>query len=414
MKIGLFLGNQLPEIGGGYTYQSEILNFIIKLDAKSGHTFVLLSWDKEPPKDILSYQHIEFISLYRDFKTRLQSKIKRTVIAILKKLRHPSSQFQINGWHEKFASYSIATNGIDIIWYLGPWCISMEVPYIITVWDLQHRRQPYFPEVSRKGEWDQREQFYATRLRRASYVITGTHAGKAEIERFYQLPSERIKILPFPTPKFVLAALANEGKEVLAKYNLPEGYLFYPAQFWPHKNHVGLLLTIKLLRDKYNLIFPVVFVGSDKGNKPHIKQVVTELELSEQIHFLGFVPQEDLISLYRNAFALTFVTFFGPDNLPPLEAFALSCPVVASEVSGAQEQLGDAALLVDPKKPEQIALAIKSLWDDKHLRQTLVQRGLARASQWTGQDYVKAVFSILDEFEAIRRCWSHSQSYHHN
>jgi glycosyltransferase involved in cell wall biosynthesis len=282
----------------------------------------------------------------------------------------------------------------------------MELPFITTVWDLQHRLQPYFPEVGTQEQWNKREEFYTTLLKRASFIIAGTEAGKSEIERFYQVPAERIKLLPLPTPQFALNAPRYQEENFLEKYNIPENYLFYPAQFWSHKNHVNLLLAVKSLRDKYDLVFPVVFVGSDKGNQPYIKQLVAELDLTEHVTFLGFVPQEDLISLYRNAFALTFVSFFGPDNLPPLEAFALGCPVVYSEVSGAKEQIGDAALLVNPKKPEEIALAIKSLWDDKALRQIFVERGLARASEWTGEDYVKGVFSILDEFEAIRRCWT--------
>jgi glycosyltransferase involved in cell wall biosynthesis len=92
-------------------------------------------------------------------------------------------------------------------------------------------------------------------------------------------------------------------------------------------------------------MFPVVFCGSDKGNESYIKQMAAELDLADQVKFLGFVPQEDLCSLYRNAFALTYVTFNGPNGLPPLEAFALGCPVVASKILG--EQLGDGALLVD-------------------------------------------------------------------
>lgn len=409
MKVGLLIGNYSPESGGGYTFEGEVFHSLVNCGSESGHTFVLYSWNKEPPPEISSAQHIQFISLHRTFQKRLHSKLARMGMAIVKKLRHPRMNFKIEGWYENFIRNSIGTCGIDITWSLIQGCLTMEVPYITPVWDLQHRLQPYFPEVSTEDQWDDRERSYATILRRASFIITGTEAGKVEIERFYQVPAERIKILPLPTPQFALNAPPGNEKQILAKYNIPENYLFYPAQFWSHKNHVGLLLAIKWLRDKYDLVFPVVFVGSDQGNQPYIRQQVTELKLSEQVNFLGFVPQEDLISLYRNAFALTFVTFFGPDNLPPLEAFALGCPVIGSEVSGAKDQLGDAALLVDPKKPEQIALAIKSLWNDMALRQTLVQRGLTRASQWTGQDYVKGVFSILDEFAAIRRCWSNNK-----
>lgn len=412
MKVGIFLRNHLPEVGGGYTFASEIFQSLVKLGAGSRHTFVLYSYNKTPPKEILSVQHIQFISLYRSFEERLRSKIYRTATAILRKLQHPGSQFKIEGWYDKFIMQSIVTNCVDITWSLMPGCLTMEVPYITTVWDLQHRLQPYFPEVGTEGQWYGRENSYTKILRRASFIITGTEAGKAEIERFYQVPTEQIKVIPFPTPDFALNAPPCNDREIIKKYNLPENYLFYPAQFWPHKNHVGLLLAVQLLRDRYDLVLPLVIVGSDKGNQSYIRQVVVELDLAKQVYFLGFVPREDLICLYRQAFALTFLSFFGPDNLPPLEAFALGCPVVASAVSGAREQLGDAALLVEPKDEEQIALAIKSLHDDPVLRQKLVQRGFERASMWTIEDYVKSVFSFIGEFEAIRRCWSSKKAYH--
>ncbi|MBD2775932.1 glycosyltransferase family 4 protein [Iningainema tapete] len=406
MRVGIFAGTQIPELGGGYTFESQVLATLLKFAPQSHHKFVLYTFSQDIPED-LSYSHVQIISLARCFKQRtfqerLISKIRRTASAISRK-RH-SNKFKMDV-AAKFVLDYLIQNNTDITLSLSPYCLTMELPYITVVWDLQHRLQPYFPEVSTAGEWENREQSYTMMLKRASFIITGTQTGKEEIERFYQVPSARIKVLPLPTPQFAFNSAQCDEKRVLEKYSLPENYLFYPAQFWSHKNHIGLLLASKWLRDKYNLVFPVVFSGSDKGNQIYIKQRVAELDLTEQVYFLGFVPQEDLIPLYRNAFALVFLSFFGPDNLPPLEAFAIGCPVVASNVSGAQEQLGDAALLVDPKNTEQIALAIKSLWDDKTLRQNLIQRGLVRATKWTTQDYVKGIFSILDEFEAIRRCW---------
>ncbi len=410
MRVGLIFREGNPEIGGGYTFSHQIFKSILNFCSTSSHTFVILTTENHIPSSFFVSSNVPNISLYPTLKTRLKYKFAEYLNAVLKKLRNPRIKFKIEDWYPNFILNSLQSNCIDIIWELGLDSLTMEVPYISTVWDLQHRSQSYFPEVSVKGEWDEREKKFATKFRRSAFIFTGTEVGKAEIEKFYQVPAERIKVLPFPTPQFALDAPLEDGKQIFKKYNLPENYLFYPAQFWSHKNHVGLLLAVKWLKDKYELVFPVVLSGSDKGNKEYIRQTAGELNLSQQVHFIGFVPQEDLISLYRNAFALTFVTFFGPDNLPPLEAFALGCPVVASKVSGAEEQLGDAALLVDPKDPQQIALAIKSLWDNVTLRQTLVQRGLKRATKWTGKDYVKGVFSILDEFAAIRRCWSSTNS----
>ena len=403
MKVALFISQQIPQAGGGHTFESQLLQTIVNLAALSNHNFVFYTSSEEVPNYLLSTS-IQVVSPYRSLKERIKSKILRTAKAILSKIRHPRSKFEIEGWYEKHIINLLKINQIDITLSLVPGSPVVDYPYITTVWDLQHRLQPYFPEVSISGEWDNREKSYLKMLRQAAFIITGTEVGKAEIEKFYHIPAERIKVIPFFTPQFTSTSNLTD-QDIIKKYNLPSQYLFYPAQFWPHKNHIGLLLAIKLLKEKYDIEFPLVFVGSDQGNESYVREMVQKLNLSQQVYFLGFVPQEDMVNLYGHAFALTFMTFFGPDNLPPLEAMALGCPVIASNVSGAKEQLGDAALLVDPKKPEEIAEAIKSLSEDSALRQDLIERGLIRASQWTAQDYIKEIFSVIDNFEAIRRCW---------
>jgi glycosyltransferase involved in cell wall biosynthesis len=99
------------------------------------------------------------------------------------------------------------------------------------------------------------------------------------------------------------------------------------------------------------------------------------------------------------------VSFFGPENLPPLEAFALGCPVIAADVPGASEQLGDAAIRINPANELEIAEAIKSVYKDEAKRKDLIRRGKERARCFTGANFAKALFDLLDEFEAIRRCW---------
>jgi glycosyltransferase involved in cell wall biosynthesis len=406
MKVGIFLSNFTPEIGGGFTFENEVFRAIAEFGGSSGHTFIVYSWDKKISQAPALGQHIEYRSLHHLVRNLLLSQPLKIAKELFKRLRQQKKLLQVGSILKDIILVSILGDEIDLVWYLEPSTRTVEIPYFTTIWDLQHRVQPCFPELSTQGQWDEREQFYAKVLRCASIVVTGTEAGRAEVERFYQVPANRIKILPFPTPEWALnAPQSDSDRYVLEKYNIPENYLFYPAQFWAHKNHVALLMAVKWLRSQYDLELPVVFVGSEKGNKQYIQQVVADLDLSTQVHFLGFVPQADMVPLYRHAFALAFMSFCGPDNIPPLEAFALGCPVVAGNVSGALEQLGDAALIVDQRDEEQVALAIKSLYDDPTLRQTLIQRGLARAAKWTGQDYVKAAFAILDEFESLRRCW---------
>ena len=162
---------------------------------------------------------------------------------------------------------------------------------------------------------------------------------------------------------------------------------------------------MQILQNDYELNIALVLVGSDKGNLGYVKSMAQKLKLSEYVHFLGFVPQEDMVPLYRQAFALIYMTFFGPDNLPPLEAMSLGCPVIASNVSGANEQLGNASLIVDHRDPQEIASAIKLLFDDPVLRDSLIKGGLIRANGWKADDYAKEIFTLIDGFKSIRCCW---------
>jgi glycosyltransferase involved in cell wall biosynthesis len=295
---------------------------------------------------------------------------------------------------------------LDFIYNPTPQTMYLEVPYITTIWDLQHRRQPQFPEVSAEGAWEAREQEFNRVLRRAACIITGTRAGQEELERFYGIPGERVEILPHPTPQSALEAGVRDPEGIRLKYGLKRDFLLYPAQFWPHKNHVGLLRAVQLLQQQGTYAPDLVLVGSDQGNLPYVQQVSQDLNLRARVHILGFIPRTDLLDLYAAAQALVYVTYFGPENLPPLEAFALGCPVIASRVAGADEQLCDAALLVDPDSEADIAQAITRLYQDPALRTKLIERGRERAQRFTPERFVARVVGLLNRYAAQRRCWA--------
>jgi glycosyltransferase involved in cell wall biosynthesis len=413
MRIALFLGGYVQANSGVYTFEQQLLYALAEFENSNGHEFFIFGWSQDIPAEIFSAPHIHFDGNVKDSKSGLRFKLAKQAYSKIFKYINRTYIVKVQIFIKNlFFNESIAilkkieTYQIEMAWFLALDCPTMEVPYIATAWDVQHRLQPYFPEVSTEGKWINRETYFSETLRRAAFIITGTKAGQREIEQLFNIPSERIRIIPFPTPKFALAAFADSNSDkILKKYNINQDYLFYPAQFWPHKNHIGILLALRHLKEEFNRPFLIVFTGSDKGNFEFIKQKVDELSLSQLVIFTGFVPPEDLISLYQNAFALIFASFFGPDNLPPLEAFALGCPVIASRVPGAEEQLGNAAILVDPKDPLEIAKAIIALKENPDLRQTLIQRGYSRAKQWTGQDYIREICKIVDDFVPIRRCW---------
>lgn len=148
----------------------------------------------------------------------------------------------------------------------------------------------------------------------------------------------------------------------------------------------------------------VVFTGSDHGNEAYVRRVAHELEVYEHLFFLGYVPRQTLRALCYPAFVLCYVSFLAPDNLPPLEAFAAGCPVIAADVPGASEQFDDAAIRVNLASDLQIADALKSLLRDTTKRANLIARGKERAHRYTTIDLAKSLLASLDEFRVVRRC----------
>jgi len=394
MKVGIYYPGYKPESGGGYTFENEVLTSLIQLAGESSHQFILLH-DITPNRPHLS--PIKEISIEK-------SKPKKVIRLVINKLLD-----LLNYQNKKKVYYSLSeacsNEHLEFVWFLTPIYGRVNLPYIATIWDIQHRLQPWFPEVGSLKEWQGREKYNSWFIQRAAFIIVPNKTSQEEITFFYRIPTDRFLLLPHPTPKICLQT-PQQVNEVLQKYGLLKNrFLLYPAQFWPHKNHVNLLKALVILREKNYLSIPLVLVGSDKGNLAYIKKCVDELGLEQFVRILGFIPRDDLIGLYQSSFALTFLSLFGPENIPPLEAFQCECPVIASNVAGSKEQLGDAALLVDGTKPDEIAQAIIRLIDSPDLRHELIVKGKERASSFTGFDYVRNVFSTLDQFEKIRGDW---------
>ena len=403
MRVGVYLGGVLNKsAGGGATFQQSIFNALLKLDSK--HEFYIFT---DNDLNIEDNDNIKTVKLERYYSNDNESFFKRNLFRLPRKLK----RIKLKKEYKTVLNRSVIEHKIELVWFATPAYEFVEVPYIYTVWDLQHRLQSFFPEVSVAGwKFEDREKRYNSIIPRAAYVIIGNEAGKQEVVKFYKMPEDRIKTIPLPVPDFVLDQKLLQQKSSI---KLPSLYLFYPSQFWPHKNHIVILLALKILQEKYNLNFKVIFTGSDKGNLKYIKEKIAELKLEEQVNFLGFVSYEDLIKIYKNAFALVFPSFFGPDNIPPLEAFALECPVIAANVSGAEYQLKDTALLFNPKDENELVCVIKKLYDDVDLKNKLIQKGKEKVKDYSLENYLKSVVGIIDEFEPIRRCWSSKDKYVH-
>jgi len=168
------------------------------------------------------------------------------------------------------------------------------------------------------------------------------------------------------------------------KFALPERFLLFPAQTWPHKNHARLFEALAILRDVHGLAVDVVCSGHRlESRQPRLERLIARHRLGRRVRFTGFVTEAELASLYELSAGMVFPSTFEGWGLPVTEAFAAGRPVACSDIPVLRQVAGDAALYFDPHDPRSIATSLQALWTGPDLAADLVRRGGERVRQFS-------------------------------
>ncbi len=283
--------------------------------------------------------------------------------------------------HHPTSDGTLESLGVDVIHFATQDAFPTDLPSIYQPHDLLHVHLPHFL-TPRQREY--RERTYPAHCERASFVVAMTTWGKNDLVRHFGLPAEKVRVIPWAP---VISAYKRPSTGALVgtagKYRLSDGFLFYPAQTWPHKNHLGLLEAISILKDRHKLRLQVVCSGVQSDFYPHIARRAARLRISDQVRFVGFVSSEDIQCLYATARALVFPSYFEGWGMPICEAFASDLPVVCSKAAALPDLVGDAALLFDPNDPNEMADVLARVWQEEELRADLIGRGRRRVANFS-------------------------------
>ena len=267
---------------------------------------------------------------------------------------------------------------------------NLDVKIVTPVHDLMHRYESNFPEV--KCVYQLREIILKCQAKYADFILVDSQLGRRQfIESYLNDNNKQVNVVSLP---FVVPDHVRQIKEEYVQ--VPDKYVFYPAQFWKHKNHINLIKAIQILRDTIPDIH-LVLVGSEKNNYELIEKYISNNTLSNYVTILGFVSDEKITYLYKHAVGLIMPSYFGPTNIPPLEAMALGCPVAVSNKYAMPEQVGKAGLLFNPDSPQEIADCIRKLWLDNELRQNMIKLGYQQVENWTKSDFKKVIANVVHE-----------------
>ena len=239
-----------------------------------------------------------------------------------------------------FLDKFLLSYGVDIVYFTSPTGLAASLealPYISTVWDLCHRMESSFPEVREKRIFEYREKKYCTILPKAEAILVDSEFSKKALSFYYRVDLDRIYVYPFSPSPFLAGSKSNKNcsdtlTAVKFKY---ENYILYPAQFWPHKNHVYIIKALHHLSLNSGLEIMAVLPGAQKGPLQNtLIRYIQDMNLEHLFLMPGFVDDGQMQSLYLNSLALVMPSFFGPTNLPVYEAQRLGVPVFYSDLPG--------------------------------------------------------------------------------
>lgn len=410
MKIGVYFTPRKDQ-GGVYSYTVEILEVLHQIPENQYIVFTTSPDIPDKYKKLSNFKVINVNSGSRNLIVKGRNFILGSVsiaAGLVIKFLNNLKLFNLLTPFYKFSNRSyirlLQKVKPDLMIYPTSSYLSFltKIPALVTVHDLQHRLNPQFKEVSAGGMWEYREYGFINIARNAFRVFVDSEVGKKQMIKFYPASKGKIVVLPYLAPDYLNSRISiTTAKRVIKKLNLPEKYIYYPAKFWPHKNHANLIKSLAVL-NKEGLKVNLVLSGSknaDFSSFNDVEKLTKDLDLKSQIQYLGYLSDLELSAVYKLATALVMPTFFGPTNIPVLEAWTMGIPVLYSDIEGCREQLGNAGLLINPKDHKDIANKIKKVYKSPALRKSLVAKGKIRVGKWTRLDFTNTIKATIKEFK---------------
>ncbi len=275
--------------------------------------------------------------------------------------------------------------------------VPTQVPTVVTIYDLFPEKYPDHFKPSgrffRKGLLKQaKEQAHA--------IIAISEATKHDIVELLGMTADSIAVIHLGLPRRTAPPSTLEAG-FIRRYTLQQPYILFVGRIDPRKNIKALIKAFSQLRRKTKDPYLLVLAGSNGWKAQEVRRFVERLGLQDSVRFLGYVPDEYLSSLMRNATVFAYPSLYEGFGLPLLEAMAYGIPIAASNISSIPEVAGPAANYFDPYDPTDICRALVELVEDAPLRVTLIEEGHRRLANFswerTAQQTLEVYYRVAGE-----------------
>jgi glycosyltransferase involved in cell wall biosynthesis len=264
--------------------------------------------------------------------------------------------------------------------------------FIFTLHDLQ---EIHFPENFSKQVLIWRNFIYKKLAKLSKFIITESNYVKADIVTYLSYDKNKIIVAESP-PIFDFEEI--DESSIQKKYNLIKSlnYIFFPAQFWKHKNHKRVINSFSKIIQKHANIY-LIITGRKSREYSNIIDQINKLNISKHIIHLENIYQSDMPYFFKNSITTIAPTLHESISIPVFEAFYFESPVCASGILAIKDQVSDAGLQFNPTDENSIFNALDKMLSDKNLRQDLKLKGKKRLSYFSHERFNNLISPIFND-----------------
>ena len=388
-RIGVDLTSLVPgRIGGSETYVRGLVEELQRLDLV--HDFVMFVGSESQ----LQCHNPRFQVVVNPIEQMCDRFAGSVVRRLKQKLTgQPLLRTLEDGWQKSV----VREYQLDV-WFAPLTAVAPQpfgCPTVITVHDLQHEAMPPFFSGQERAR---RSRVYPTSCHSASRIIAISEFVKRELNEYFGVSQEKVDVVAHGKQTLFSSGSETPGifADLLSSYHIRKPFCFYPANTYPHKNHVRLLNAFRKIHEQGDNELQLVLTGASQWGESAVASGAADLIAAGRVVRLGHIPFEHLPILYQHAEFMVFPSMYEGFGIPLLEAMQSDCPVLTTRCGSIPEVAGDAALFVNGEDEDSIAAGILRLHQDADLRANLVERGHRQAEKFSYRRCAEQTLAALE------------------
>lgn len=269
------------------------------------------------------------------------------------------------------------------------------VPMVVTIHDLSYF---YYPEEFLKKDLYKLENWTKYSVQKASKIIAVSQNTKKDLSKFYRVPDNKIRVIYNGYEKISRNSdlrIKNYELNKNLKFRINNSnYILYVGTLQPRKNVAMLIRAFnKFLQS--NSKFKLVIVGRKGWLYKNIFELVRKLKIEKDVIFTDYIPDAELVELYRNAFCFVLPSLYEGFGITILEAMNYGCPVLSSNVSSLPEIGGNACLYFNPKNEKELLKKLNEIKNDDSLREQLKKKGKDQIKKFSWQKCADETLEVI-------------------